>query len=188
MTVYRNRWTTYYRCRTHADKRTTGTPCHPNYIQISTLLEALQQLLERLRDPAILQQLLQDGTDRGQLQRDRAALEARIQPIQKKRERLALAFSDGTMQPDIYRAADDHLLEDLAGLVRRRDHLAGRLATLPSAADLRANIQHILAQTHLDPNWLRNAPPLQTRTALYNAGIRIYVLQNHITRITISPD
>jgi len=57
-----------------------------------------------------------------------------------------------------------------------------------SLADLHANIQHILTQTHLDPNWLRNAPPLQTRTALYNAGIRIYVRQNHITRITISPD
>ena len=189
MTVFRSRHgNIYYRCRTHVRRALTGIPCHLNTIPAHRLLDAIEQLLLRLQDPAALADLLQEGPDRVHLQRQHARALADVAAIDEKRHRLALAYADGTMLPGIYRDADDRLLDDLATATARRDAHAARLATLPTPGDLRTAVADLLERVAAAPDWLRTAPTPEIRAALLRSGIRIYVEERQIIRITLSPD
>ena len=189
MTVFRSRQgNIYYRCRTHVRRALTGISCHLNTIPAHRLLAAIEQLLLQLQDPEALATLLRAGPDRTSLQRQHARALADIAAIDQKRQRLALAYADGTMLPGIYRTADDHLLEEMATATARRDTHAAALATLPAPDDLRAAVADLLERVAATPDWLRTAPTPEIRAALLRSGIRIYVENRQITRITLSPD
>ena len=177
-----------YRCYTHANRRALGRSCHTNTIRADVLLDAIQQTLSTLRDPAALDALLTAAApNRAPFEAQRAHLVAAIAALKQKRERLALAFADQTMTADVYRDADDHLLEDLQAATRQLTDVGDQLAVQPTPEDHRAALEDLLATLATDPGWLRTGPVDQVRAALLRTGLRLYVENGHLVRITITP-
>jgi len=177
-----------YRCYTHANRRALGRSCHTNTIRAATLLDAIQQTLLSLRDPTTLDALLAGAAPgRAPLEAQRAHLLVTIAALKQKRERLALAFADQTMTADVYRDADDLLLNDLQTATRQLTDVGDRLATQPTPEDHRAALEDLLATLTADPGWLRTGPVDQVHAALARTGLRLYIENGHLLRITITP-
>jgi len=174
----------FYTCASHRHHRTTGVACHRNRINADEVFPVLRDFLLALSDPDALSAALDtDASPAPGLQAERGQLQASIQGIQKKRERLALALASSIMLPDAYRGADDHLVADLEALAHQLSEVDLQLASLPDPAERRANFEAIVSSVAADPQWLRNVDPSEGRSLLQRAGLSIYVEEGQIVSI-----
>jgi septal ring factor EnvC (AmiA/AmiB activator) len=128
------------RCAKHNQARRYGT-CHPNWINAELIFQALHEALQGFHDdPAAIEEMLsQTAPDRPRLEADLERARAAAKAVQTKRERLALTLADGKMIADVYRGADDCLIEELEHVTSQATKIQTRLARLPSLEDLAAD-------------------------------------------------
>jgi len=173
----------WLRCSKHTHKATTGEPCHPNHVKESDVVAALAAFLETLATPAALEAALDHTDDVAHLRQQVAGLDGHLAELELRRQRLALALAAGHMDPHIYRAADDLLLADVDATRARLLDLHRLIAAAPDPAQRRASIEALAAAF---PDLVGQAPPIQLRTLLQNAGLRVEVEQGEVKSIVLT--
>jgi DNA invertase Pin-like site-specific DNA recombinase len=183
MTAHRDRnERLYYICAKHNTKQRWG-PCHCNCISVDRIIEAVHKTLAALASPAALDTALaQSAPDRADIKDQVRRAQATLQNVQAKRQRLALALADGQMTGDVYRLADDQLIEDLEHATHLVTDAQARLATIPSLDDRRAALQKLIAT----PAWLLDSPIEDVRPLLLRSGLRVHVENGQIVEVIIS--
>lgn len=184
MTRHTNRHVYYLRCAKHARQSVTGQPCHANYVKESAVIAAIAAYLDDLiTNPAALDQALATINPSGDHRPDLADVETRLQQLEARRERLALALAAGDLDPQMYRKTDDVLIEDVVKLTREQQ----RLHTLVAAApDPEIRRQALSSLAPLLPDLLTQAPPAQARALLQTLGLRVEVDSGAITSIRLT--
>jgi hypothetical protein len=185
MTRFRARRRYYLRCSTQSHKALTGRPCHPNNLPESAALEALAARLSELATPAALDQAvahLQDDAQADRLRADHARAEAARADLCTQRERLALALAAGKMQPDIYAAADAHLLAHLRAESARLQDLGAALSSLPDLQQKREALASLTSAFHQIAPTL---DPAELSHLLQAAGVRIECAAGRV--LSVSP-
>jgi len=181
---HHHNYSTYsLRCSKHNRKSITGQPCHPNYVSERAIVQAITGYLATLTDPAGLDHALTHVDDTAPLQEELAAVEHHLDDLATRRHRLALALAAGHVDPQIYRAADDQLLEDVLTLEAQRQHLQTLLAAAPDLAARRAALEALIP---IFPDLIHHTPAPRIRTLLQNAGLRVECEAGAITSIRLT--
>lgn len=176
------RWGLAYRCAKHNQARRYGR-CHPNWINAELIFQALHEALRGFHDdPAAIEEMLaQTAPDRPQLEEDLERARAAAKAVQAKRERLALTLADGKMTADVYRAADDRLIEELEHVTSQATEIQTRLARLPSLEERRTDLEDLAA----DPDWILEGPVGEVQAKLRRSGLRVIVEEGKVEEIVI---
>ncbi len=157
--------------------------CHNNNTLEPKLIAATTQYLQRLADPTILDQTLKERTTpEAGIRQQLADLQVRIDAINEKRQRLALALAAGDMQPAIYKQTDDLIAADLNTLNQKRAQLQDALQTIPDTDAQRQSIQNLLK--HLPTLWA--LPSARVNALLRHAGIHIECENRQVTAIKLA--
>ena len=168
----------YLRCGQHAMKarRPHGLPCHPNYIDEETVIQAIGEWLAQFTSPAAVGRALALHTGAPDLEAELAQAEKRIAEIAPERKRLATAYAKGKMDLDIYHETDGELRDAQDAAEVRRAELLTMLAARPDPAVVRGYVEELLAED-LD---LSQVPHDILRPALHKAGVRAYVEEGEV--------
>jgi DNA invertase Pin-like site-specific DNA recombinase len=175
MTAEHKRSILHYRCNRHLERR----DCHANTTRADRLLAALAAYIQLLAQPGGIDvELERCVPDQTGLAADLERARGDVQRIRSRRDRLALLVSDGTMTADVYRSADDHLVEELEEAAARLAAAQTKLAAHPPLDEQRAQLTDLIATPGLldDP---------ANRLQLYRAGIRIIVEEREIVEIRL---
>jgi len=107
------------------------------------------------------------------------AIQAQTAAIEKKQDRLADLAADGIIDTEAARRRTAALTEQLAAAGKALRDAKDRLTTLPDPAEMRQRLEQIAE--HVD---LRGRPLEEVRADLMRAGVRIYVEEHEIVKIT----
>jgi len=170
----------YFRCSRHDNYRDTQ-PCHYNLIRESVIIEALQKVIEiELQRPGGIDATLEQiGPGRATVEQEITAIQAQITAIEKKQDRLADLASDGVIDREAARRRTAALAEQLTAAGKALKDANAQLTTLPDPAEMRQRLEQIAE--HVD---LRSRPLEEVRADLLAAGVRVYVEEHEIVKIT----
>ena len=181
MTSFERNGARQFRCNRHDTYRSTQ-PCHHNSIREDAIIEALQKVIEiKLQRPGGLEAALEKiGPGRATVEQEIAAIQAQITAIETKQDRLADLAADGIIGRDAARRRTAALAEQLTAADKALADAKERLTTLPDPAEMRARFEQIVR--HVD---LRSRPLEEVRADLIRAGVRVYVEEHEIVKITL---
>jgi len=181
MASLKRRGKRYFRCNRHDTYRSTQ-PCHYNLIREDVIIEALQKVIEiRLQRPGgIDAALVEVGPGRATVEQEIEAIQAQITTIEAKQDRLADLAADGVIDTEAARRRTVALAEQLTATQSALKDAQDRLTTLPDPAEMRQRLEQIAE--HVD---LRSRPLEQVRADLLAAGVRVYVEEHKIVKITL---
>jgi len=181
MTSFERNGVRQFRCNRHDTYRSTQ-PCHHNSIREDTIIEALQKVIEiELQRPGGIEAALEKiGPGRATVEQEIEAIQAQITAIETKQDRLADLAADGIIGRDAARRRTAALAEQLTAADKALADAKERLTILPDPAEMRARFEQIVR--HVD---LRSRPLEEVRADLIRAGVRVYVEEHEIVKITL---
>lgn len=182
MTAHRCKGVLHYRCSKHNLKRRFGE-CHCNWTPASRVFDVLEIYLFDLATLAAIDDELRRAIpDHSTLETDIEQTRAHVTDLKAKRLRLAHAFRDSKMTADIYRIADDELLEEMEQATRHLAMLQTRLAAFPSLEERRVALKQLIRK----PGWIRKGPLNHVRALLLQSGLQIRIDNGQVTNIIIT--
>jgi len=167
----------YLRCGIHAHDGS----CHPNHVLESIVQDALTAFLaDAFADADRVQRLAMSQTGpRTELEAALPSLDARLEDIAQRRQRLALALAAGHLDPQMYRQTDDALLDELDGVNAARQSVEAQLEAVPSVE------QQVVTMTRLvealDSLW--EMPPRQAAAMLQAVRVRVLCEDGQVLRV-----
>lgn len=170
------------RCSTHHKRSKTGVSCHANNIRLDTVKKAIATYLAGIADLDELNARLSQQVDREPLRQRLEEIQRQLDAIEKKRQRLALAYAGGAMDMQVYRAADDRVLDEAAALEDEGDRIRAELARVVDSERRFEDIQDVKAIVEAG---LSELSPLEVATALRNIGLRVEIEDRQIVRILL---
>ncbi len=168
----------YLRCGRAAQGYLPDDPRHCGnrlHVRESAALEALTNYVKALASNNTIDRVMAEmkQQQRGdESQEELAHLRTRIADLDTQRERLALAYAAGDMDPVYYRKADDTLAAQQAEAQHRATDLERYLSTMPDLDAQRDQLTWLFE--HFD-QLLEDTPPAQVAKALQDAQFRIMV-------------
>jgi DNA invertase Pin-like site-specific DNA recombinase len=160
--------------------------CHCNLTHYTEIKAALLDFLRQLDNPeAILSAIHENQPNTDRIARELQNTRQKIEDLHDQRKRLALDRAQGNMDIDIYRAADDELLDRLT---RAEDHAQTLQSQLDAAPDLEQQIASVKSITQLtkeEPEWLDAIPVQEGQTLLRRAGIKIRCRDNSVVSVSL---
>ena len=171
------------RCGTHCRAHLTGDRCHANNIHEADVMLAALTYIDALlaADPGVLATLFTVDESAQDVRDSLEDVERRVEAVNVRRRRVALAFADGTMDAGMYRATDDGLLADLDRLEQVRVDLRQRIEAVPSAADRAAVLDELRSQR----GGLLALEPLEYNAALLRLGVQVEVDGGAVVRVSV---
>ena len=181
MASLKRRGKRYFRCNRHDTYRETQ-PCHYNLIRESVIIEALQKVIEiELQRPGGVDAALGEmGPGRAAVEQEIEAIQAQITAIKVKQDRLADLAADGIIDTEAARRRTAALAEQITAADKALADAKDRLATLPDPGEMRQCLEQIAE--HVD---LCSRPLEEVRADLLAAGVRVYVEEHEIVKITL---
>jgi len=82
---------------------------------------------------------------------------------------------------DVYRAADDRLIEELGHVTSQATKIQTRLARLPSLEERHTDLEGLAA----DPDWILEGPVKEVQIKLRRSGLRVIVEEGNVEEIII---
>ena len=172
----------YFRCTRHAHYRRTW-PCHTNLIWESIVIEELEAAIAlRLRCAGqidVMAALKHIGPGRATIEQEIASIQARINAIEEKQYRLAILAEDGAIAIEAARRRTAELAEQLAATDRALREAQEKLTTLPDPGEMCQRLEQVAELVDL-----RSKPLEVVRNELLRAGVKVYVEDKEIVRIT----
>lgn len=169
------------RCSTHSRSKDLGESCHLNSIREAKVIEAVREYLEGITDPERLEAELANLSPAADLAEQMADAERRVQDVEERRTRLALALAAGTVAPDVYRSADAELEDNLS---RAQGHLA-ELKRLREAQPSREERAQSLRSVLDRLDTLFTLPTGETASVLRQAGVRVWIEEGRVRRVEL---
>jgi len=166
----------YLRCGVHAHDGS----CHPNHVPESTVQDALTAFLgDAFADADRVQRLAASQTGpRTELEAALPDLDARLEDIAERRQRLALALAAGHLDAQMYRQTDDALLDELDGVNAARQSVEAQLEAVPSVE------QQVVTMTRLvealDTLW--EMPPRKAAAMLQAVRVKVLCEDGQVVR------
>lgn len=176
-----------FRCVKHANKSLYGA-CHPNHVKVAVVETAVERALAAAAtDADVTATVAQSAHGYAQLRQEVAQAAHAAQAVRQKRRRLALALADGKMMADVYRTADDTLIEEQRIVTATLADAQARAARLPSVEEREASLRQLrdLTLEHGASGWLRAAPVEEMRTLLREIGVEVWCEERKIVRIVV---
>jgi len=167
----------YLRCGRHSDHGT----CHGNHVLDEDARHAVEQFLaSALSDNARVERLVEAQVrPRADLEAELGVLDARQEEIAAQRQRLALALAAGGMDVQMYRQADDVLLDELDAVNAAYQSVEVRLEAQLGPAQRRTAINDILGALP----YLWEIPPRKAATMLQNVGLYVWCEDGEVSRV-----
>lgn len=173
-----------YHC--HNARYIGGIECHPNTVHYAVIRSELLAYLDFLSDERALEAALYTAApERQVLEEEKGELQEYVADLDQRRKRLALAFSEGQMAVGVYRAADKDLLVSVEGASERLRELNEQLADLPYPEDRRLAVQSVVDLTRVNPGWIDEMPVEKARTALQQAGVKVYCEGGEVVEVCL---
>lgn len=174
----------FVRCANHSTRnRGLGKPCHGNYTREHRITNAIAERLDALSTPEAIDAALDAWGDEfalSDLHADIDRAEKAAADVQRKRDRLALAFAAGDMDSHQYRRADDTLQREMEGHLSRAVE-AKRL--LSAAPDLELR-RHTLERLSRGFRFLvANEEPAVVGKLLNDLGVRVWCEDGQVARV-----
>ncbi len=182
---YKDRVYIYLECARHRRKSTSGVSCHNNSTPQHRVLDALRVFFSELANPEVLDRILDQvaaGDDRSQLHQDLQSAQALAADLRRQRERLASALGAGKMDVDIYYHTDGNLRSRLESAEEEIVDLERALESVPDLDQRRGILEDLSASNDL----VAQTEPAEISTLLQQAGIRVYIEESQVRRITVS--
>jgi len=173
--------TRYFRCNKHNNARLRGE-CHPNYIQLEEVERYVEDRLAALTtDEAIDRMLAADVPDAAQLARDLARAQKRLAALAEQEAALLLLQSQASDAG--FARAMEMLVADRAAAEAALEAASAAAQSVPDLSAQRAALHRFrdLAAAGLKPGWLRLAGVRESRQALLQTGLRVWVKDGEIT-------
>jgi len=170
----------YFRCTRHAHYRRTW-PCHCNLIRESIVIEYLEIAIaaELQRPGGVEAALNQIGPGRATIEQEITSVQTQIKAIEEKQYRLAILAEDGAIDVEAARRRTSELAEQLAAADRSLRQAQEKLTTLPDLGEMRQRLEQVAELVDL-----RSKPLEVVRNHLLRAGVKVYVENREIIRIT----
>ncbi|MBD3305302.1 hypothetical protein GF348_02935 [candidate division KSB3 bacterium] len=171
-----------YRCGRHKHRG----DCHNNATRYSRIEEALLNFLRALDNPeAIVNAIHQNQPNAQQIAQELESTMKNLEALRKQRTRLALDRAKGDMDIDVYRAADNELLDRLDAAEELADELRIQMNEAPNLDQQIESVRTISELTKENPEWLNTIPVREGQTLLQNAGIVIRCQDTNVVSISI---
>lgn len=167
----------YLRCGQHSDHGT----CHGNHVLDEDARRAVEQFLaSALSDNEQMERLIQaQAGPRADLEAELAALDVRQGEVGAQRQRLALALAAGGMDVQMYRQADDVLLDELDGVNAARQSIEVRLGAHLGPEQWCKAINDVLAA--LPRMW--ELPPRRVAAMLQAIGLYVWCEDGEVSGV-----
>lgn len=185
-THYKGSTYTFLNCSTHRHRTTTGISCHHNNIPEHRILSEISTFLDWLATPARLDQALDElaaNPDHDRIQVELDQVLHTVRDCEQQRQRLVLALAAGQLHADLYRDADDLLLDRLNRARQRASELQQLLDARPDPQARRELLDLLIREF---PSLLAHADPAELAALLQQAGIRVEIEANRVTRILLT--
>jgi len=167
----------YFRCSRHA----AYGGCHHNLIRESIIIENLEFAISKeLQRPGGVEAALnQIGPGRATIEQEIGAIQAQVAAIEDKQYRLAILAEDGAIDIEAARRRTSELAEQLAAADRSLRQAQEKLTTLPDPGEMCQRLEQVAELVDL-----RSKPLEVVRNLLLRAGVKVYVENREIVRIT----